>query len=113
MSHRPHTVPALIAAIMLLIAIAPLPYGYYQFLRWIVCGVAVYIAVSAYGWDKKWATWTFIAVAVLFNPIFPIHLSREVWFPIDIVGSLLFGFSPLYLTKPIDAQEDQASNSRN
>jgi hypothetical protein len=104
MSNRPHTFPALIAAVMLLVAVAPLPYGYYQALRWVVCGIAIYIAVSAYRWDRKWATWTFSAVAVLFNPISPIYLSREVWLPIDVVGSLLFGFSPLFLKKRIEAK---------
>lgn len=93
MSSRPHIFPALIATIMLLIAIAPLPYGYYQFLRWVICGIAVYIAVIAYRWGKAWGTWIFSAIAVLFNPIFPIPLSREIWLPIDIIGSLLFGFS--------------------
>lgn len=104
MGDRPHTFPALIAAIMLLLAVAPLPYGYYQALRWVVCGIAIYIAVSAYRWDRKWATWIFVAVAVLFNPIVPIHLSREVWLPIDSIGSLLFGFSPLFLKKRIEAK---------
>jgi hypothetical protein len=42
----------------------------------------------------------------LFNPIFPIYLSREVWLPIDIIGSLFFGFSPLFLKKPVEAQAD-------
>jgi hypothetical protein len=106
MSDRPHTFPALIAAIMLLLAIAPLPYGYYQFMRWVVCGIAVYIAVIAYRWDSKWATWVFGAVAVLFNPIFPVHLSRDIWLPIDGIGALLFGFSPLFLKKPVEEQEE-------
>ena len=106
MNIRPHMFPALIAAIMLLVAIAPLPYGYYQFLRWVICGIAIYIAVIGYRWKKTWATWVFGAIAVLFNPIIPIHLSREVWLPIDCVGSLLFGFSPLFLKKPVEAQAD-------
>jgi hypothetical protein len=103
MRNRPHTLPALLAAIMLLVAVVPLPYGYYQFMRWVVCGIAVYTAVSAYRWKKTWATWFFGAIAVLFNPIFPIYLSREVWLPIDCVGSLLFGFSPLFMKKPVEA----------
>ena len=101
MSSRLHTFPALIAAIMLLVAIAPLPYGYYQVLRWVVCGIAVYIGVSAYRWNKIWVTWTFGGIAVLFNPIIPFHLSRDIWLPIDAIGALLFGFSPLFLRRPV------------
>jgi hypothetical protein len=103
MRYRPHTFPALIVAVLLLVAIAPLPYGYYQFMRWAVCGIGIYLAVSAYRWKRAWATWIFVAIAILFNPIFPIYLSREVWLPIDCIGSLLFSFSPLFLKKPVEA----------
>jgi len=101
MKREPHWIPALVAALMLLGAMAPLPYGYYQFLRWVVCGIGIYIAVIAYSWGKTWVTWIFGAIAVLFNPIIPIHFSREIWLPIDIVGSLLFGFSTFFLKKPV------------
>lgn len=97
MEKRPHIIPALIVAIMLLVAILPLPYGYYTFLRWATCGVAVFIAFNAYRWGKTWATWLFGAIAVLFNPFVPIYLTKEIWQPIDVVGALLFGASIFFL----------------
>lgn len=97
MQNRPHLIPALIVAIMLLVAAAPLPYGYFQFLRWAVCGVAIFIAVKSYAWKQTWAIWLFGAVAVLFNPILPIDLTREIWRPIDLAGALLFSLSILLL----------------
>ena len=30
-----------------------------------------------------------IPIAILFNPIVPIHFKREVWVPIDIVCAVL------------------------
>ncbi len=97
MEKRPHLIPALIVAIMLLVAVAPLPYGYYQFLRWVTCGVAAFIAVKGYTWKQTWATWLFGAVAVMFNPILPIYLTREIWRPIDLAVALLFVLSILLL----------------
>lgn len=105
MRKRPHLIPALIVAAMLLIAIAPLPYGYYQLLRWVTCGVAVFIAIQAYSWKKIWAIWLFAVIAVLFNPLIPIHLTKEIWQPIDIICALAFGVSPLFLREP--AKESQ------
>lgn len=105
MNQRPHLIPALIAAMMLLGAMAPLPYGYYQALRWVICGIGVYLAVNSYSWEKTWATWAFGAIAVLFNPLIPIHLTREVWLPIDGICSLFFGFSILFLKKPAKEME--------
>ena len=67
LDKRPHLIPAIIAAIMLLLALAPWPYGYYQLLRFVTCGVAVYVAFIAYRWQKMWAVWLFGFIAVLFN----------------------------------------------
>jgi hypothetical protein len=90
MKNRPHLIPSLIVALMLLGALADWPYGYYQLLRIATCGVAVYIAFMAYSWQKIWATWLFGFIALLFNPFIPVHLSRELWQPIDVICALLF-----------------------
>jgi len=89
----------MIAATMLLLALAPWPYGYYQLLRFVVCGVAVYIAFMAYNWHKNWAIYLFGFIAVLFNPLIPVHLSRELWQPIDTVCGIIFLISVFILKK--------------
>jgi len=101
MKNRPHLTPDLIAAVMLLIATAELPYGYYTFLRWVICGISIFIACSAYGWGGIWASWLFGLIALLFNPLIPIHLTREIWQPIDTVCAVLFGVSTFTLKKPV------------
>jgi len=106
MNKRPHLIPALIAASLLLLALAPLPYGYYQFLRWVTCGVAVFIAVEGYRWRRIWAIWLFGIVAVLFNPILPIYLTKEIWQPIDVVSALLFGASIFFLKRPSESGDN-------
>ncbi len=100
LQKRPHLIPALIAAAMLLGALAKWPYGYYQLLRFVVCGVSVYTAFMAYGWQKIWAMWLFGFVALLFNPLIPIHLSRELWQPIDVICAILFIYAIATLKKP-------------
>ncbi len=102
MDKRPLLIPSLIAAAMLLGALADLPYGYYQLLRFVVCGVSVYVAYMAYKWQKIWATWLFGFIALLFNPLIPIHLSREIWQPIDLICALLFVAVAFILKKPTE-----------
>lgn len=80
-----------IAAASLFIALVPdLPYGYYQILRWVVCACACFGGFI--GMEKERHGWlgTFVVVAILFNPILPIHLSREIWQPIDAVVGIIF-----------------------
>jgi len=85
------------AGILLLSALLNIwPYNFYVLLRWVICGLAIYVG---YGFHKsKLDVWTLIfgAVAFVFNPIFPVYLSKASWAPIDFVASLLFfiaGFS--------------------
>ena len=101
MKERPHMIPALVASGLLFGALATLPYGYYQMLRWVVFAVSIYIAYKSYKWGKAWATWLFGGCAILFNPILPIYLSREIWQPIDVVCGILFILSPIFLKKTV------------
>jgi uncharacterized membrane protein len=80
----------IIAIVMLFIALADNPYGYYQILRWVVAGVAGYSAYLAYKDKNKLWTWIFGIVAVLFNPIAPIYLDRETWSVINIIVAGIF-----------------------
>jgi hypothetical protein len=101
MKGKPHLIPAVIVAVMLCVALAPLAYGYYQVLRWVTCGVAVFIAVMAYRWGKVWAMGVFGLIAVLFNPIWPIHLTKNIWMPIDLMCAALFVTGVFVLRKPV------------
>jgi len=101
LEKRPHLVPCIIAAIMLFLALVPWPYGYYQLLRFVVCGVSAYLAFAAYNWHKLWATFLFGFIAVLFNPLIPIHLSRELWQPIDLICAVLLLFTVFALKNPV------------
>ncbi len=58
---------------MLFWALADNPYGYYQILRWVVCGLTRYLA---YRNDKNVWAWIFGVTAVLFNPIAPIYREK-------------------------------------
>jgi hypothetical protein len=90
-----HGLPAAIffvPAIALLIALVPLPYGYYTLLRIVVCGAAGFIAYREYataGHFTPWV-WLMVGLAVLFNPLIPIYLTREIWAPIDIFAAIMF-----------------------
>ena len=103
MQQRPHAIPSLLAAAFLLLATLDLPYGYYTFLRIAVTGVALYVAYSGYKWGKTWALWTFVTVAMLFNPLIPVHLTKDVWFPIDLVTAAAFVLAAVVVSAPSES----------
>jgi hypothetical protein len=80
----------IVAAIMLILAIPPIwPYGYYMLLRVVVCGVSVG-AIIILRQSQGSLLVAFIVTALLFNPVFPAHLSKELWAPIDLGVAGLF-----------------------
>lgn len=78
---------------LLLVALGQHPYGYYTFLRWAVTVAAVVVAWVAWDSFAQWATWPFVGIAILFNPLAPVYLDRATWQPIDIVCALAFAAS--------------------
>lgn len=87
----------IVPAVMSALALAPLPYGYYMLLRLVVCGAATAIAWNRFslGSGSIWGV-IFIGTALMFNPIFPVHFSREVWAIFNVVTAavfLVFGFT--------------------
>lgn len=91
--------PAIIAIIFLLLALLDWPYGFYTLLKWIVTGVAVYYAYSIYEIIQKTNAWfwALVVIAVLNNPIAPIHLGdKGLWNIIDVIIVL---FLLLLITK--------------
>lgn len=110
MATMPHLWPAILAGIMLIIGIFPLPYGYFQLLRWIVCGIAVFIVYQAYTYKKAWVAIIFCVIAILFNPIRTIHFEKNVWQWIDAICAAVFITSIFFLRKPIK-MTDEIRNS--
>lgn len=80
-------------AIALAIAVLPLPYGYYMGLRWFVTGTAIFLAWKEYELNQNTAnsyTWIFGAIALLYNPIFPVHLFKLLWVILNIGTAAIF-----------------------
>ena len=87
--HWPLSIMKLITIFALLLALAHWPYAYYQLLRWAVCGIAAFSAYQEYKQQKRLWMWIFVGLAVLFNPIVPIHFTRDVWQIFDVGGAVI------------------------
>ena len=74
----------IIASIMLLVSILPLPYGFYTLLRIVVTGSAAFAAFYFFEKDNSQSGIILVLIALLFNPLIPIHLDKDIWMPIDI-----------------------------
>lgn len=80
-----------VPAVMLLLALAPWPYGYFVFLRLVVCAASVWIAFAVLGRNTNSKIgWAFVAIAILYNPIIRVPLEREIWMVVNVVTAVPF-----------------------
>ena len=77
------------AAIVLVVAVFPLPYGYYIFARIATCCACGILAWTCFAGRPSAPTWgiVLVGIAVLFNPLIPIYLKRQTWFWIDLASA--------------------------
>ncbi len=80
------------SGILLFVAIFSWPYDYYMFLRVAIFFASIYL-VSQLEKYESWR-WVFIFMAILYNPLFEIHLTKGLWVPINIASALLFFSAP-------------------
>ena len=76
------------------LSILPLPYAYYFFLRIVIFGSLLWLALREAGRDNGFWTTGLGAITVLglilYNPLLPVHLgSKLIWFGLNVAGLYL------------------------
>ena len=92
--NSPHK-QVLIACIAVVgLSVLPLPYAYYFFLRIVIFGSLLWLALRELGKDSGfWKTvlgaLTILGL-ILYNPLLPVHLgSKFIWFCLNLAGLFL------------------------
>ena len=71
-------------ALLLLFCLVPLPYGYYQFIRFVAMIGFGYLGVKErQNGNENWS-YAYFALAILFQPLFKIALGRDLWNVVDV-----------------------------
>jgi hypothetical protein len=95
----------IVLAILLLICLFDMPYGYYQFVRFLALigfGVLAYLSYSN---KRNIEIIIFISLAVLFQPLMKISLGREIWNIVDTLVAI-----GLVITLSINHKEKVKTN---
>ena len=79
----------LILAVLMLLCLAPMPYGYYMLVRFVAMVAFGLLAYQYYTRHKSIATIVFGVLALLFQPIYKIALGRVTWNVIDVFVAVL------------------------
>lgn len=76
-------------AVLLILCLADMPYGFYQLVRFATAAAFAYLSYDYFRMRKDGYGFLFAALAVLFQPIFKIALGRILWNCIDIIVAVL------------------------
>ena len=79
----------LILAVLLLLCLFSMPYGYYTFVRFVSMVAFGVIAYRYYTQHKIVLTITFASLALLFQPFVKIALGRTMWNIVDVAVAIL------------------------
>lgn len=75
-------------AVVLLLCLAPMPYGYFTLVRILATVVFGLYAYRSYVAKKDGLTWAFVTLALLFQPFAKVGLGRTVWNIIDVIVAI-------------------------
>lgn len=98
----------ILAIVMLLIAVLPLPYAYYQIMRWVICACSIAFAYK-YFKEKETPNTAILYgfLAALYNPIATIHLGKPLWVVVNLLTVLAFAHAYRSIKKQTPALLDE------
>ena len=79
----------IILAVLLLLCLFKMPYGYYTLMRLAATVGFAYMAYKYYEMKKEALVWTFGALTLLFQPLVKIALGRDIWNIVDVAVAVL------------------------
>jgi hypothetical protein len=78
----------IILATLMFLCLLNMPYGYYEFVRFMSMVVFGILAYDAYKEDRNLELIILTSLALLFQPFFKIALGRDIWNVLDILVGL-------------------------
>ena len=87
----------IILAVLFLVCLIDMPYGYYMFVR--LAGMIGFIYFAYLDKEKKLLLLFWIGSAILINPIFKISLGRELWNIVDVIWAVILFLDIIFFEK--------------
>lgn len=79
----------IVVCVLLGLALLPMPYGYYLFLRLAVCAYAVFVFAHEQKKGICFGSISAAAIALLYNPIIKVHLNKDIWMGVNVATVLV------------------------
>lgn len=78
----------LVLAILLLLCLADMPYGFYTLVRFASAFAFAYLSYNYFKSKKDGLGFVFAALTLLFQPFFKFALGRTIWNIVDVIVAI-------------------------
>lgn len=78
----------LIIAVLLLLCLFDMPYGFFQLVRFASAVAFAYLSYDYFKSKQDGLGFTFAALALLFQPFFKVALGRVIWNIVDVIVAI-------------------------
>lgn len=78
----------LVLAILLIVCLFDMPYGYFQLVRFLSMVIFGFLAYDAYLNNRQIEFLIFLSLAILFQPLLKIALGRTIWNIVDVIVAI-------------------------
>lgn len=89
-------------AVFIVLGALPLPYGYYQLLRFVAFFAFAMAAYFSHLSGKKILSIVLGFAALVFNPFIKIIFSKDVWMVVDVLSGIGLAVWATYFFRKID-----------
>lgn len=79
-------------AVLLLLCLVKMPYGFYQIVRFLAFAGFGYLAYLEYKGKNIDRMVLFVVLALLFQPFLPLSLGRVIWNIVDVVVAVYLAY---------------------
>ncbi|MEF2978156.1 DUF6804 family protein [Subtercola sp. YIM 133946] len=97
--------PGLLGAIALLAAVAVIDSGWFTILQYVISILALIICVFAWQARQWWWIIGLVPIAVIWNPVWPLHFDAPVWYAFHLAAAVVFVASGLLIKIPVDTKK--------
>jgi len=84
---------------LFLLCLLDMPYGYFQLVRYLAMAIFGYLAYESYKQNHEKEVILYIALGILFQPIFKIALGRTIWNLVDVIVAIFLIYSVIKTNK--------------
>ena len=88
--RRTALAPSILATIVLLAGVALVGSDGYLIIQFLVAILALIVAFFAWQARQWWLSVPLVAIAVLWNPVFPITIDGDVWLALHYIAAIVF-----------------------